>query len=488
MKRLDPSHYQFLQFLEELKITEKEPLLLLAILCALLAIFLALLGIRKMSRGGASISGGMARVNSMLQEMGLKFNDFVSKSATENAKLKDEVRANTERLTRLEREFALLTRRSHEELEKDLKKHEPPAAQPSQPSPPPARPTEKKTEFLATADLERPDLRLADGLKKTRESFFGRLRGIFTGASRNTEELFQSLEELLISSDVGVKTTNRLLAQLRENNTALLTEANVLLVLREELLRILRDDRAVEINPSRRENGPLVVLMVGVNGAGKTTSIAKLSSHFKSQGARVILAGCDTFRAAAVEQLAHWATRIGVDIVSGNEGAKPSTVAYQAVHRGQDENYDTLIIDTAGRLHTRVNLMNELGSLVSLVQREQPGAPHETLLVVDASTGQNALEQAREFNELVKLSGVIVTKLDGTPKGGIVVAIKSELGIPVRYVGVGESVHDLKPFSAEEFVEGLLAQVEPNYDPLNQSNAEVTRVKRRRKVGEELLA
>ncbi len=245
-----------------------------------------------------------------------------------------------------------------------------------------------------------------------------------------------------------------------------MSEAGLKSALREVLSGILTANKPVEIDLDRKSDAPpLVILVVGVNGVGKTTTIAKLSQQFKARGARVLLGACDTFRAAATEQLQIWANRVGVELVSGNENEKPRTVAYRAVHQARNEHYDVLIIDTAGRLHTRTNLMHELGSIVEIINREQPGAPDEVLLVVDAATGQNALQQAREFNELVHLTGIVVTKLDGTQKGGIVVAIKDELGIPIRYIGVGEGIEDLRPFSATEFIDALLLEDESDERP-----------------------
>ncbi|HQH27560.1 MAG TPA: signal recognition particle-docking protein FtsY, partial [Oligoflexia bacterium] len=203
---------------------------------------------------------------------------------------------------------------------------------------------------------------------------------------------------------------------------------------------------------------PKVVLVAGVNGVGKTTTIGKLAHQFRSRGARVLLAACDTFRAAADEQLDIWAKRAGVEVVSGASGTKPATVAFQAVHRAVEESYDVLLVDTAGRLHTRVNLMNELVHVVQILGRELPGAPHETILVLDGSTGQNALQQARTFHERIKLTGIIVTKLDGTAKGGVIVPIKEELSVPIRYIGVGESITALRPFSAQDFTAALFAE------------------------------
>lgn len=303
------------------------------------------------------------------------------------------------------------------------------------------------------------------GLSKTRGHFFGRLREILKGRDGLGADQYEALEELLITSDLGVGTSTRLLEQLQERNSEgdELSEDALRSELQGFVLDILKDDVS-QIVPQKRGADPLVVLVVGVNGVGKTTTIGKLAQHFqqseafsKSKG-RILLGACDTFRAAAVEQLQAWGERVGVDVWAGEPEAKPSTVAYQAVHKAKDEGYDVLIVDTAGRLHTRVNLMNELENVVQIISRELPGAPHETLLVLDATTGQNALQQAKEFNQRAALSGLVVTKLDGTPKGGIVVAIKDELGVPIRYIGVGEGAADLKVFDAGEFVEAMFAE------------------------------
>ena len=232
-----------------------------------------------------------------------------------------------------------------------------------------------------------------------------------------------------------------------------------------QVLTILEKNSPLnEIQPEARSDGPLVVMLVGVNGVGKTTTAGKLAQRWKAAGAKVVLAAADTFRAAAVEQLQLWGERTGVPVVSGPEDSKAATVVYDAIERAQAEEADVLLIDTAGRLHTKSNLMQELEGIRNVLQKRIPSAPHEVLLVLDATTGQNALQQANEFNSSVSLSGLVITKLDGTPKGGIVVAIKRELGIPVRYIGVGESAADLRPFSARNFVEALfdLSDIEPD--------------------------
>ena len=212
----------------------------------------------------------------------------------------------------------------------------------------------------------------------------------------------------------------------------------------------------MEITGERPGALPFVILVVGVNGVGKTTTIGKLANQFSARGKRVLIAAADTFRAAAANQIDVWAQRAGAELVTGDEGAKPSTVVFKAIARAKEGAHDILIIDTAGRLHTRVNLMNELKALRALIQRELAGAPHEAILVLDATTGQNALQQAKDFHAATDLSGIVITKLDGTAKGGIVVAIKKEVGVPIRYIGIGEGIEDLRPFSATEFAASLL--------------------------------
>ncbi len=295
------------------------------------------------------------------------------------------------------------------------------------------------------------------GLKKTRDAFRSRLASVFSGGKGVTSETLDELEELLISSDLGVRASARLLEGLSIEAKARgqLSGEEAKEVLKTRVRALLGNDPESEINIKAFNTKPVVILVVGVNGVGKTTTIGKLARKFVDQGLKVTLAACDTFRAAAVEQIRVWGERSGVEVVYGGDNVKPTTVLYQAMEKAIARGDDVLIVDTAGRLHTRVNLMNELGSLVSMIERRCPGAPHEGLLVVDATTGQNALEQAREFGKKVKLTGLIVSKLDGTPKGGIVVAIKEELGIPIRYIGVGEGTEDLRVFDPSDFVDAL---------------------------------
>lgn len=316
------------------------------------------------------------------------------------------------------------------------------------------------------------------GLKKTRDSFFSKLNSIIGSTNTLEEKTYADLEELLITSDLGVRTTQSLLGKLKEKQKNNSTDFDLKTNLKGLLSDILQTANAnSEIKPEKINKLPFVILVVGVNGVGKTTTIGKLASRFANSGLKVLLGAADTFRAAAVEQIEVWAERANVELHTGQEGAKPSTVAYEALKKAQDNDFDVVIIDTAGRLHTKTNLMNELSSVLAVIEKLQAGAPHETILVVDAATGQNALEQAREFNQKTKLSGIVLTKLDGTPKGGIVFAIKNELGIPIRYVGVGEGVEDLRPFNSDDFINALFEE-ESNFIA-TQGKSELRVVRRR---------
>ena len=294
---------------------------------------------------------------------------------------------------------------------------------------------------------------IRDTLARTRRAAFGRIAALL-GATEITDALWDELEAALIQADVGVTTTADVLKHLRDyaRREGILSAAP----LREVLKRELRS--MIEL-PERSDNWeaakPAVILVVGTNGSGKTTSIAKLAAQFKASGKKVLLAAADTFRAAAGEQLDVWAGRAGVEIMGGQPGADPGAIAFDALQSAKARGFDLVLVDTAGRLHTKHNLMQELKKVRNVVVKTQPGAPHETLLVLDGTTGQNALAQARQFKDAVDVTGVIVTKLDGTAKGGVVFAVTHELGLPVRYVGTGEKIGDIVPFDAEAFVEGL---------------------------------
>ncbi|MBI5048845.1 MAG: signal recognition particle-docking protein FtsY [Deltaproteobacteria bacterium] len=292
--------------------------------------------------------------------------------------------------------------------------------------------------------------RLKTGLAKTHNSIADKIDRLFSsGPSR--EELAEMLEQTLITADVGVKTSGLIVDDMRNRLKGYDAEG-LKNYLREVIFGILKDcQRPLEITAK-----PFVIMALGVNGVGKTTTIGKLATRFTSQGRKVILAAGDTFRAAAIEQLEIWAKRAGCDIIKQEHGGDPAAVAFDAVKAGMARKSDIVILDTAGRLHTKINLMEELKKVKRIVSREIPGAPHETLLVLDASTGQNALAQARTFNEAVGLTGIALTKLDGTAKGGIIVAIANELKIPIRFIGIGEGVEDMREFNAKEFVEAMI--------------------------------
>ncbi len=297
--------------------------------------------------------------------------------------------------------------------------------------------------------------RLKNGLHKTRKGFVNKVTSLFSGYSKIDDELYEELEELLIQADVGIHTTLELIKNLKNRAEEEKIESPQKLnkVFQEEIKELLQDERQkLEI-----DKGLNIIIVVGVNGSGKTTTIAKIAKKAKNNGKKVILAAGDTFRAAAIDQLQIWAGRIGVDIISQSEGADSAAVAYDAVHSAKSKNADLLIIDTAGRLHTQKNLMKELQKVKRVVVREAGEADVQVLLVLDATNGQNAISQAKLFNEAVAVDGIALTKLDGTAKGGIVVAIKNELGIPIKLIGVGEEAEDLQDFRPEEFVQALFS-------------------------------
>jgi fused signal recognition particle receptor len=296
---------------------------------------------------------------------------------------------------------------------------------------------------------------MTSGLARTRNAIFGRVAELL-GASQVTNETWEELEGLLIQADVGVETTLHVVERLRRRtrDEAIVRVGVLQSALREELRALLSDPPPLDLG-----SRPLdVVLVVGVNGSGKTTSIAKLAHRFRREGRRVLLAAADTFRAAAMDQLAVWAKRAGVDLVKGPERGDPGAVVFDALQAARSRGMDIVIVDTAGRLHTQRNLMDELRKVRTVAAKNVDGAPHETLLVLDATTGQNALSQARRFREAVEVSGVVLAKLDGTARGGMVFAVARDLDLPVRFVGTGEGMDDLIPFDADAFVEGLLGR------------------------------
>lgn len=295
--------------------------------------------------------------------------------------------------------------------------------------------------------------RLREGLTKTRNNIVHGIDSVFNGFSAIDEDFYEELEEILIMGDIGVEATDAILEKLREQ----VKENHIKepAACKEYLIRNIKEQMRVEETAYEFETRQSVVLVIGVNGVGKTTTVGKLAGKLKSQGRKVLIAAADTFRAAAGEQLGEWANRAGVDIIGGTEGADPASVIYDAVSAAKARNVDVLLCDTAGRLHNKKNLMEELKKIDRIIGREFPDAHRENLVVLDGTTGQNALQQAKEFSEAADLTGIILTKLDGTAKGGIAVAIQSQLQIPVKYIGVGETIEDLQKFDADQFVDAL---------------------------------
>lgn len=295
--------------------------------------------------------------------------------------------------------------------------------------------------------------RLVEGLTKTRNNIVSGIDSIFSGFSAIDEDFYGEIEEILIMGDLGINATTAIIEDLKQKvKEQHIKEPSAC---KQLLIDSIKAQMNVGETAYEFENRQSVVLVIGVNGVGKTTSIGKLAGKLKDQGKKVILAAADTFRAAAGEQLTEWAHRAGVEIISGQEGSDPAAVVYDAIQASKARHADVLLCDTAGRLHNKKNLMAELGKINRVIDREYPEAYRETLVVLDGTTGQNALAQARQFSEIADITGIILTKLDGTAKGGIAVAIHSELGIPVKYIGVGESIDDLQKFDADEFVNAL---------------------------------
>ena len=312
----------------------------------------------------------------------------------------------------------------------------------------------------------RTPARIGLGLRRTRENFVARIRAVITGSAK-LDDIYEGLEEALISADVGLETSLKIIQQVRMRLKNDARPEVIRDALKDEIERMLL---AVERPFADSGDAPLVIIMVGVNGVGKTTTVAKLAALFKEQGS-VIVAAADTFRAAAIEQLEVWCARAGVDLIKQKAGSDPAAVAFDAVKAAVARNASAVIIDTAGRLQTKVNLMEELKKIARVIGRELPGAPHETWLVLDATTGQNALSQAKVFGETTPLTGVVLAKLDGTAKGGVVVAIADRLQLPVRFVGLGEGLEDLRPFDAREFVNALFADAEDGRETTNRPYA-----------------
>ncbi|KUP07083.1 cell division protein FtsY [Bacillus coahuilensis m2-6] len=318
----------------------------------------------------------------------------------------------------------------------------------------------KKLKDKFTTSTDNVTEKFKDGLSKTRDNFSNAVNDLVAKYRKVDEEFFEELEEILISADVGFNTVMELVDELRMEvkRRNIQDTADVQSVISEKLVEIYQGDEG-NSELSIQENDLTVILFVGVNGVGKTTTIGKMAHHFKEQGKSVVLAAGDTFRAGAIEQLEAWGDRVGVPVVKQSEGSDPAAVMYDAVQAAKSRKADILLCDTAGRLQNKVNLMKELEKVKRVIEREVPGAPHEVLLVLDATTGQNALVQAKVFKEATDVSGIVLTKLDGTAKGGIVLAIRNELQIPVKFVGLGEKMDDLQSFDPEKYVYGLFSEL-----------------------------
>jgi fused signal recognition particle receptor len=297
--------------------------------------------------------------------------------------------------------------------------------------------------------------KLKAGLKKTKDALFGKVHDVLSNFVRVDEDMLDELEELLIEADVGVGATEEIMDELRVRikDGRIKEKEDVMAALQEMLTDMIGEGGALNLSTT-----PSVILVIGVNGAGKTTSIGKISNRLRAQGKKVVVAAADTFRAAAIDQLQVWCDRAKVEMVRQNEGSDPAAVVYDAISYAKKKQADVLIIDTAGRLHNKTNLMNELAKINRVIDRELPGAARENLLVLDATTGQNAILQAKEFGKAANITGLTLNKLDGTAKGGIVLSIKRELGIPVKFIGVGEKIDDMQEFVAAEFIKALFEQ------------------------------
>lgn len=319
----------------------------------------------------------------------------------------------------------------------------------------------KKLKEKITKQTDAVTEKFKQGLTKTRDSFSGKVNDLIARYRKVDEDFFDELEEILIGADVGVQTVMELIDELKMEvkRRNIQDTKEVQAVISEKLVEIYQNASEQDSSLNINEDGLTVILFVGVNGVGKTTTIGKMAHKFKKEGKSVLLAAGDTFRAGAIEQLEVWGERVGVDVIKHTSGADPAAVMYDAVKAAKARNVDVLLCDTAGRLQNKVNLMKELEKVKKVIEREIPGAPHEVLLVLDATTGQNAMSQAKTFSESTDVTGIVLTKLDGTAKGGIVLAIRNELNIPVKFVGLGEKVDDLQEFDPEQYVYGLFADL-----------------------------
>ena len=314
-----------------------------------------------------------------------------------------------------------------------------------------------KSEEENTSNILYKKTKLNAGLEKTKSSLFEKISRTVVGKSKIDEDDLDDIEEILITSDIGVETTLKIIEklELRVEKEKYINSDELYNILKNEISSLLISSSNIDNNIDSENNDPYVIMVVGVNGVGKTTTIGKLAYKFKKSGLKVILGAADTFRAAAIDQLVIWANRVGVEIVKQDMGSDPASVAFDTLQSAKSKNADVVIIDTAGRLHNKVNLMNELAKIKNVMNKVIPNAPHDVMLVLDASTGQNAIEQAKQFSAVTQVNSLALTKLDGTAKGGVVIGISDQLKIPVRYIGVGETLEDLQIFNKEDFVEAL---------------------------------
>ncbi|SDH92513.1 signal recognition particle-docking protein FtsY [Alteribacillus bidgolensis] len=336
----------------------------------------------------------------------------------------------------------------------------------------------KKLKDKFTEQTETVTEKFKDGLTKTRDSFVGRMNELFAQYRTVDEDFFEELEEILIGADVGVSTVMELIDELKDEvKLRNIKESREIAPVISEKLAEKLDKSGEDADLNMQDDQMTVILFVGVNGVGKTTTIGKMAHSFKEKGKTVVMAAGDTFRAGAIEQLEVWGDRVGVDVIKQQAGSDPAAVMYDAIQSARAKKADVLLCDTAGRLQNKVNLMKELEKVKRVISREIPDAPHEVLLVLDATTGQNAMSQAKTFGEATEVSGIVLTKLDGTAKGGIVLAIRNELNIPVKLIGLGEGMDDLQPFDAEQFVYGLFKELveEETGEEMEEGEIENTR-------------
>ena len=314
-----------------------------------------------------------------------------------------------------------------------------------------------KSEEENASNILSKKTKLNAGLEKTKSSLFEKISRTVVGKSKIDEDDLDDIEEILITSDIGVETTLKIIEklELRVEKEKYINSDELYNILKNEISSLLISSSNIDNNIDSENNDPYVIMVVGVNGVGKTTTIGKLAYKFKKSGLKVVLGAADTFRAAAIDQLVVWANRVGVEIVKQDMGSDPASVAFDTLQSAKSKNADVVIIDTAGRLHNKVNLMNELAKIKNVMNKVIPNAPHDVMLVLDASTGQNAIEQAKQFSAVTQVNSLALTKLDGTAKGGVVIGISDQLKIPVRYIGVGETLEDLQIFNKEDFVEAL---------------------------------